>query len=105
VLLRDVRFRLRPRDGTLDPFSLASFRPIAIACLRLVTFRPDPLFNDPRLRRCIADFTDFDAPLPYFAMDTSTRGRVASTVLGWRQSDWWSVVGGWWLVVGDTEAT
>ena len=93
--MRDVRFRLRPRDGTLAPFSLASFRPIAIACLRLVTFRPDPLFNDPRLRRCIADFTDFDAPLPYFAMDTSTRARVASTVL-----DGHNLVGGWWLVVG-----
>jgi hypothetical protein len=63
--------RLRPRDGTLAPFSLASFRPIAIACFRLVTRRPEPLFNVPRLRRRIADFTVFDAPLPYFAIDTS----------------------------------
>jgi hypothetical protein len=45
---------------------------MAIACLRLVTLRPDPLFSVPRLRRRIADFTVFDAPLPYFAMDTST---------------------------------
>jgi len=113
VRLRDVRFRLRPRDGTLAPFSLASFRPIAIACLRLLTRRPDPLFNEPRLRRCIADFTDFDAPLPYFAMDTSRRGGLQVTcsdrdnlvrgswfVVG----GWWLVVGGWWLVVRGSEA-
>jgi len=70
--LRAVRFRLRFRDGTLAPFSLASFKPMAIACLRLVTLRPEPLFSVPRLRRRIADFTVFDAPLPYFAMDTSS---------------------------------
>jgi hypothetical protein len=64
--------RLRFRDGTLAPFSLASFKPMAIACLRLVTLRPEPLFSVPRLRRRIADFTVFDALLPYFAMDTST---------------------------------
>jgi hypothetical protein len=67
----------------LAPFFRASFKPMAIACLRLVTLRPDPLFSVPRLRRRIADFTVFDAPLPYFAMDTSTSSaRVASTVLG-----------------------
>jgi hypothetical protein len=46
---------------------------MAIACLRLVTVRPDPLFSVPRLRRRIADFTVFDAPLPYFAMDRSSK--------------------------------
>ena len=85
--LRAVRFRLRLRDGTLAPFSLASFKPMAIACLRLVTLRPEPLFSVPRLRRRIADFTVFDAPLPYFAMDTSSSPRkFASTVLGSAQS-------------------
>jgi hypothetical protein len=57
-----------PPDGTLPPFSRASLRPMAIACLRLVTLRPDPLFSVPRLRRRIADFTVFEAPLPYFAI-------------------------------------
>ena len=87
--LRAVRFRLRFRDGTLAPFSLASFKPMAIACLRLVTLRPEPLFSVPRLRRRIADFTVFDAPLPYFAMDTSStparickyRARIGT--IGW----------------------
>lgn len=41
---------------------------MAIACLRLVTRRPDPLFSVPRLRRCIADFTRFCADLPYLAI-------------------------------------
>ena len=36
----------------------ASERPIAIACLRLVTFLPDlPLFSVPSFRSCIAFFT------------------------------------------------
>ncbi len=73
----DQRF-LRPLDrlrddfrGTFAPFFLASLRPIAIACLRLLTLRPEPLFSVPRLRRCIADLTDLDAALPYLAMKTS----------------------------------
>jgi len=47
----------------------ASERPIAIACLRLVTFLPDlPLFSVPSFRSCIAFFTllravDLDADL------------------------------------------
>jgi hypothetical protein len=69
--LRVVRFLPRRREGTLAPFSRASFKPMAIACLRLVTLRPEPLLSVPRLRRRIADFTFFDAPLPYFAIDTS----------------------------------
>jgi hypothetical protein len=39
------------RFGTLAPARRASDRPIAIACLRLVTFLPDrPLRKVPRLR-------------------------------------------------------
>ena len=56
------------RFGTLAPFSRASLNPIAIACLRLFTLRPDPLFNVPRFRRRIADATRFFAERPYFAM-------------------------------------
>jgi hypothetical protein len=43
------------RDGTLPPARRASESPMAIACLRLVTFLPDlPLFRVPRLRSCMA---------------------------------------------------
>ena len=56
------------RDGTLAPFLRASLNPIAIACFRLFTVRPDPLFRVPFFRRLIADFTRFDAARPYFAM-------------------------------------
>src|SRR5262249_14244987 len=60
--------------GTLAPFFRASDRPIAIACLRLVTRLPLlPLFSVPRLRRCIADFTAFPAPLLYLATVPSYR--------------------------------
>jgi hypothetical protein len=53
-------------DGTFSPRSLASDNPIAIACLRLVTFLPErPLFNVPCLRSCIAFSTLFCAPLEY----------------------------------------
>src|SRR4030095_14162485 len=62
-------FRLR---GTFAPASRASDKPIAIACLRLVTRLPDPpLFRVPRLRSCIARSTFLAAIGPYFAMDTS----------------------------------
>jgi hypothetical protein len=50
---------------------LASLNPIAIACLRLVTFLPELLFSVPFFRRRIVDLTDFDAALPYFAIETS----------------------------------
>jgi hypothetical protein len=43
--------------GTFPPARRASERPIAIACLRLFTFCPEPLFNVPRLRSCIARAT------------------------------------------------
>jgi len=55
--------------GTLPPAFLASESPIAIACLRLVTFFPErPLVNVPALRSCIAFFTLLCAFLPYLAM-------------------------------------
>jgi hypothetical protein len=53
--------------GTFAPAALASERPIAIACLRLVTFRPErPLFNVPALRFFIARSTLADAFFEYF---------------------------------------
>jgi hypothetical protein len=51
--------------GTLAPFARASERPIAIACLRLFTFRPLPLLSVPFLRRRIVLATLFDAAFPY----------------------------------------
>jgi hypothetical protein len=66
-----VFFRERGREGTLAPFSRASLRPMAIACLRLFTAPPEPLFNVPFLRRCIADSTLFDADDPYLAISSS----------------------------------
>src|SRR5687767_7749209 len=41
---------------------------MAIACLRLVTLRPDPLLSVPRLRRRIALSTVSCAFFPYFAI-------------------------------------
>ena len=62
--LRPVRLR-----GTLPPARRASLRPIAIACLRLVTLLPDrPERSVPRLRSCIARLTLLCAFLPYFAI-------------------------------------
>jgi hypothetical protein len=68
-LLAPLR-RLR-RFGTFAPDLRASERPIAIACLRLVTFLPErPLRNVPRLRSRMTFSTFFDAFLLYFlAMD------------------------------------
>jgi hypothetical protein len=52
--------------GTLPPAARASDNPIAIACLRLVTFLPEPpLFNVPALSSFIAFSTFSDAFLPY----------------------------------------
>jgi hypothetical protein len=56
------------RDGTFAPLLLASLRPIAMACLRLVTLRPELLFSVPFFLRRIADSTFLDADLPYLAM-------------------------------------
>jgi hypothetical protein len=53
--------------GTFLPLARASESPIAIACLRLLTLRPDrPLFNVPALRFFIARLTSPDAFLEYF---------------------------------------
>src|SRR6188474_3875700 len=67
--LRPAVLRLRPPllRGTFPPARRASLRPIAIACLRLVTFLPDPPERRvPRLRSCIARSTFSDAFFPYF---------------------------------------
>ena len=58
--------------GTLPPARRASERPIAIACLRLVTFLPEPpLRSVPRFRSCIAFSTFSEAFLPYLAIRCS----------------------------------
>src|SRR5512132_2131480 len=74
--------------GTLPPSRRASESPIAIACLRLVTFFPDrPLFSVPRLRSCIAFSTFSEALLPYRAMATSTGSpRMPDASLEWEGS-------------------
>jgi hypothetical protein len=52
--------------GTFLPLALASDRPIAIACLRLLTFLPErPLFSVPALRFFIARLTSVDAFFEY----------------------------------------
>src|SRR4029078_8640525 len=64
----------RPAFGTFAPFSRASFRPIAIACLPLFTvppLPPFPLFSLPLFIRCIALFTVLLLLLPYRAMISS----------------------------------
>ena len=46
--------------GTLAPFRRASDKPIAIACLRLLTRLPLlPLVNVPFFRLCMVRLTDF----------------------------------------------
>src|SRR5215217_7685428 len=63
-------FDFRPElflGGTFFPSRLASDRPIAIACFRLVTFLPDPpLLNVPAFRFFIARPTLADAFFEYF---------------------------------------
>src|SRR6185436_237744 len=55
-------------DGTLPPSRRASDNPMAMACLRLVTFLPElPLFSVPRFRSCMAFSTLSCAFFPYFA--------------------------------------
>jgi hypothetical protein len=65
--------------GTFFPFLRASDRPMAIACLRLLTFLPLlPLFNVPRLRLRIARSTSFEAEREYFlTINTSLRAAAA----------------------------
>src|SRR5687767_5913070 len=54
--------------GTLAPSLRASESLMAIACFLLVTFFPEPLFNVPFFRSCIAFSTFLEAFLPYFAI-------------------------------------
>jgi hypothetical protein len=62
--LRDVRAACR---GTLAPSRLAWDRPMATACLSLVTFLPErPECNAPRFFSLIARSTSFEAFGPYF---------------------------------------
>ncbi|MBU6461675.1 MAG: hypothetical protein KGK01_16510 [Bradyrhizobium sp.] len=67
--------------GTFLPLALASESPIAIACLRLFTFRPErPLFNVPALRFFIARLTSEEAFFEYLrAMINSPVGREQSS--------------------------
>jgi hypothetical protein len=52
--------------GTFLPLALASDRPIAIACLRLLTFLPErPLFSVPVLRFFIARLTSLEVFFEY----------------------------------------
>jgi len=61
--------------GTLFPAALASDRPIAIACFRLLTLRPErPLFRVPALRFFIARSTLADAFFEYFRAMTLSPG-------------------------------
>jgi len=65
--------------GTFLPLALASDRPIAIACLRLLTVRPErPLFKVPVLRFFIARLTSADAFFEYLR---------AMTFLRWRENN------------------
>jgi hypothetical protein len=68
VLLEDfLEGFLDFRAGTFFPSLRASERPMAMACLRLVTFLPDlPLLNVPFLRFFIARSTFLAEPLEYF---------------------------------------
>src|SRR5262245_43814128 len=71
------------RRGTFFPFARASDRPIAIACLRLLTFLPlRPLLSVPFLRFFIARSTSLEALLEYLrailnllALNTCGRGK------------------------------
>jgi hypothetical protein len=69
----------------LAPFFLASDNPIAIACLRLLTFPPFPPLPDfsvPFFRRRIALATRFDAALPYLRFPADFRAAILFLPLG-----------------------
>jgi len=75
--LRFLAFFFAAFLGTFAPAARASERPIAIACLRLLTFLPDrPLFKVPALRFFIARPTLADAFFEYF------RAMIISPVAG-----------------------
>ncbi len=54
--------------GTFSPSSFASDKPMAMACLRKVTFLPLPVFKVPYFLSCMACSTFWPAPLEYLAM-------------------------------------
>jgi hypothetical protein len=63
--------------GTFAPFFRASDKPIAIACLRLLTVFPLlPDLSVPFLRRRIALATRFDAAFPYFRPPEDFRAAI-----------------------------
>ena len=69
-----LRLRLARWLGTRAPARRASDRPMAMACLRLVTFLPElPLRNVPRFRSRITFATFRDADLLYFLLLAMTR--------------------------------
>ena len=61
----DPDFELDFAGGTFPPSRRASDKPMAMACLRLVTFLPDPVFNVPRFNLCISVPTLSLAFFPY----------------------------------------
>lgn len=66
LLLRELKL---DRLGTLPPSRRASDRPMAIACLRVLTVFPEPpLFNVPRFILCTALLTLLDAFRPYLGI-------------------------------------
>jgi hypothetical protein len=77
-----LRDREALRRGTFAPFLRASLSPIAIACFRLFTLRPEPLFSVPFFLRCIADLTRLPAALPYFAMSFANANAVLRSSAG-----------------------
>src|SRR4051794_1857925 len=78
LFFRPPAFFLPPGfGGTLAPARRASLSPIAIACLRLLTSRPEPPdLSVPRLRSCIARFTLLCAFRPYLAIETLREERA-----------------------------
>jgi len=79
VFFRELVFFRAPDRfffGTFAPDSRASDKPIATACLRLLTFAPErPLFSLPRFISCTAFFTFRPLALPYFRA-TAAASRV-----------------------------
>jgi hypothetical protein len=70
--------------GTFAPFSRASESPIAIACLRLVTFFPlRPDLSVPFFFLFIADSTRLPAAFPYFLPPDDFRAAIVRSLLMW----------------------
>lgn len=80
-VLSNARIQLDRFRGTFAPFLRASERPMAIACLRLLTrppFPPGPERSVPRFRRCIALLTVLLAAFPYLGISFPSRNSIAS---------------------------